>query len=84
MLQDDIDFVISILPDTYTVKESNTKGSINCVSPTGIFKGKDSEDNEHWEYIFKAIKNHFKDRFQEVDHNTCFNHVNFTIYLKKA
>jgi hypothetical protein len=42
----------------------------------------DAEDDEHWEYIFQAIKQHFGERFQEVFHNTCFCHVDFTIYLK--
>ncbi len=28
----------------------------------------DAEDEEHWEYIFKAIKQHFGKRFQEVYH----------------
>lgn len=42
----------------------------------------DAEDDEHWEYIFEAIKQHFGERFQEVSHNTCFCHVDFTIYLK--
>lgn len=42
----------------------------------------DAEDEEHWEYIFQAIKQHFGDRFQEVYHNTCFCHVDFTIYIK--
>lgn len=43
----------------------------------------DAEDEEHWNYIFQAIKKHFGERFQEVFHNTCFCHVDFTIYLKK-
>lgn len=78
----DIQFVKNILPDHYTVKESNIKGSIHCISDIGIKKGIDSEDDEHWNYIMKAIKKHFGKRFQEVDHNTCFCHVDFTIYLK--
>lgn len=44
---------------------------------------KDAEDEEHWEYIFQAIKQHFGERFQEVFHNTCFCHDDFTIYLKQ-
>lgn len=42
----------------------------------------DAEDDEHWGYIFKAIKQHFGERFLEVFHNTCFCHIDFTIYLK--
>ncbi len=44
----------------------------------------DAEDEEHWGYIFEAIKQHFGKRFQEVSHNTCHNHVDFTVYFKKA
>jgi hypothetical protein len=43
----------------------------------------DAEDEEHWEYIFQAIKQHFGERFLEVFHNTCFCHVDFTVYLKQ-
>lgn len=92
LIQDDIQFVKSILPEHYTVQESKKKGSIHCKSPIGIREspymnqstGKmvtDAEDEEHWEYIFKSLKKHFGKRFQEVDHNTCFCHVDFTIYL---
>jgi hypothetical protein len=98
-IQADINFVKTILPDHYEVKESKKKGSIHCKSEIGIRKSPytvhpylleptravtvtDAEDEEHWEYIFKAIKQHFGGRFQEVFHNTCFCHVDFTIYLK--
>lgn len=43
----------------------------------------DHEDEERWLCLFKAIKQHFEDRFREVYHNTCFCHVDFTIYLKQ-
>ncbi len=82
ILLEDIQFVKKILPDTYTVEESKNKGSIHCVSPTGIYKKIDAEDDEHWGYVFKAIESHFAERFQEVFHNVCFNHTDFTIYLK--
>lgn len=81
-VDDDIHFIKSLLPDHYQVIESFTKGSIKCVSSIGIKKNKDSEDEEHWYYIFTAIKQHFKERFQEVFHNVCYCHTNFTIYLK--
>jgi hypothetical protein len=71
-IQDDIDFVRSILPDHYEVKESKKAGSIHCKSPIGI---------EGDAFIYK-VADHFGERFQEVYHNTCFRHVDFTIYLK--
>lgn len=89
----DVKFVISILPFHYTVEESDKRGSIHCVSPQGIRKSPylnqstgatvtDAEDEEHWGYIFGAIKQHFGERFQEVFHNVCLCHTDFTIYLK--
>lgn len=80
----DVQFVQGILPSHYTVKESSKKGSVHCYSKIGIKlpNTKDSEGEEMWEYVFKAIKQHFGDRFQEIYHNTCFCHVDFTIYLK--
>ncbi len=81
-LEKDLEFVRSILPKSYTVKLSNHSGSINCESKVGILHKKDADDDEHWEYITKAIKNHFGNRFLEIDHITSFGHRNFTIYLK--
>lgn len=89
----DINFVKSVLPDHYQVHESRKKGSIHCKSSQGIrlspYLNKstgrivsDAEDEEHWEYITEALKKHFGHRFQEIDHNTCFCHVDFTVYLK--
>lgn len=80
----DIEFVKGILPEHYEVKESKTLGSIYCKSATGIRKGVDAEDEEAWGKIFNAIKLKFGERLQEVFHNTCFCHVDFTIYLKVA
>lgn len=93
---DDIEFVKSILPEHYEVKESKKQGSIHCKSAIGLRKtpynatdsfGKmitvdDAEDEEQWFYVVEAIKARFGDRFQEIDHNTCFCHVDFTIYLR--
>lgn len=94
MIQEDIQFVRSILPSHYVVQESKRKGSVHCKSAIGLRLSPylnaasgnmvtDAEDQEHWRYVFQAIKQHFGSRFQEVDHNTCFCHVDFTIYLKQ-
>ncbi len=88
----DIEFLKTILPIHYTVHESKTAGSIHCKSEIGIRLSPylnpssgnmvdDAEDEEHWGYVFNAIKAHFTDRFQEVFHNTCFCHIDFVIYL---
>lgn len=76
----DIEFVRSILPDHYLVQESSRRGSIHCKSSIGI---DDTPPENHWKAVFGAIKGYFDDRFQEVYHSTCSNHVNFTIYLKR-
>ena len=89
----DIKFMQGILPSHYVVQESARRGSIHCKSRIGIrlppYLNKnagimvdDAEDEEMWSYIMKAIKQNFGERFQEVFHNTCFCHVDFTIYLK--
>jgi hypothetical protein len=81
--QSDIDFVKKILPEHYTVQESKHKGSVHCKSSIGIRHKIDADDVEHWEYIVGAITNHFGKRLLEIDHNTNFCHVDFTIYLKQ-
>jgi hypothetical protein len=80
---EDIKFVRSILPEHYTVKESKHPGSIHCVSKEGIRHKVDADDDEHWDYIVKAIENYFGNRLMEIDHNTNFCHVDFTIYLRQ-
>lgn len=83
MIQQDVEFMKKILPDHYEVRESKTPGSVHCKSRNGIRIGIDGEDDEHWEYIVKGIKQNFGKRFQEVYHNTCSNHIDFTVYLRK-
>ena len=93
MISEDINFVKSVLPSTYEVKESKDKGSVHCISPTGIVKPpylnnstgriiEDAEDDEHWSYILGSFRQHFGERFLEVFHNVCFCHTNFTVYLR--
>lgn len=77
-IEQDILFVRQILPDHYKVREAKSSGSIHCKSSVGI---SDTPPEEVWNHIFRAIKRFFGDRFQEVFHNTCANHVDFTIYL---
>ena len=80
---------IGIRKSPYTVQLQNVdndeRGERTAKGGRALFKTltvTDAEDDEHWEYIFQAIKQHFGERFQEVFHNTCFCHVDFTIYLK--
>lgn len=78
----DIQRVKAILPDHYEVKESKSPNAIHCISKIGIRKDGDAEDDEHWGYIMAAFKKNFGDRFKEVNHNVCFCHTDFVIYLK--
>ena len=80
----DIQRVKAILPDHYEVKESKSPNAIHCKSKTGIRKSIDAEDEEHWNYIMQAFKKYFGNRLSEVYHNTCFCHVDFTIYLRST
>jgi hypothetical protein len=92
-IQSDLSFVRSILPNHYTVQESKKKGSIHCQSEIGIRKSPylnpstgnmvtDAEDDNRWKDVLQSLKSHFGDRFLEVYHNTCFCHVDFTIYIR--
>jgi hypothetical protein len=90
-IQEDIEFAKSILPNHYVVEESKTKDSIHCKSETGFVKPPyedyrglitDAEDEIAWASFKCTTKAYFGNRFQEVYHNTCFCHIDFTIYLK--
>ena len=52
------------------------------MSNVGVSLDKDTEDPEHWEYIMAAIESHFHERFIEIRHFTCHNHLDFVVYLK--
>lgn len=92
-MKEEISFIKHLLPSHYEVYEGTKPGTIHCVSETGLRKlpylnksGKfitDDEDDESFDRFLKSLKIKFKDRFQEVFHNTCFCHVDFTIYLKQ-
>jgi hypothetical protein len=88
----DIAAVKRILPIHYEVKESKAANAIHCKSSIGIRMQPylnsstgnmitDAEDEEHWGYIMQAFRKHFGNRLKEVFHNTCFCHVDFTIFL---
>lgn len=82
-LQQDIDFVKSILPEHYQVKESAHKGSIHCKSREGLRFGNEADDDEHWGYVYGAIKNYFGDNLNELDFNTNAFYQDFTIYISR-
>lgn len=75
----DLSFLDDLLPqyNIQVVKEGN---GIRCRSTTGI---SDENKDREWNTVFVQIKKHFGKRFSEVFHSTCYNHIDFTIYLKK-
>jgi hypothetical protein len=69
----------NILPKHYLVQKSksNLKGSIHCKSL--IDKGLTGKE---WEEFKPKAKKIVGDGFLEFFHNTCINHLDFTIYAK--
>ena len=85
-MNEDIEFMKKILPEDYTVNIYETKKGkhyLRCISTQGIRLNShsDSEDEEHWEYILRAIRHHFGMRFLEVYHNVCSFHLDFEVKL---
>ena len=80
------EFIKSILPSHYTC-ESRENG-VHCWSDKGINDDHNSnveynpEYDDHWGLIVKAIKHKFGDRLMEIYHQTCTNHLRFTVYIK--
>ena len=72
----DVDFMRRVLPDHYTCEPR--ENGVHCHSLIGV----EDNDPEHWEYIFLAIKQQFGDRFMEVYHQTCTDHLKFTVYIR--
>lgn len=70
-----INYIKAVLPNHYEVKESKRKGSVHCKSSIGL------EYGEQWVYFMEGLKQRFPD-FLEVYHNTCHNHIDFTVYFK--
>jgi hypothetical protein len=66
----------SLLPDHYTC-EPRDRG-VHCYSSIGI----DENDPEQWDFTVKAIKQKFGKRFMGIFHQTCHNHVKFTVFIR--
>lgn len=74
-MKEDLEFLKRLLPKHYKC-EPREKG-VHCDSYIGI-----DENDLHWVYIVEAIKQHFKDRFMEIFHQTCTDHLKFTVYFR--
>lgn len=77
--RDDLEFMVRVLPTHYTCVLR--KHGVHCYSEIGIDENEPNE--EHWNFIVDAIKQNFGDRFQEIFHQTCTDHLKFTVYLKR-
>ena len=77
--RDDLEFMMRVLPTHYTCVLR--PHGVHCYSSEGI--PEDKGEDEHWELIVKAIEQNFGDRFQEIFHQTCTDHLKFTVYLKR-
>lgn len=75
-IRNDLQFMQDLLPDHYTCEPR--ENGIHCYSPKGI----DENDPEQWEFTFMAIKQFLGKRFLELYHQTCTNHVKFTVFIK--
>lgn len=77
MMNKETEYMRILLPDHYTCEPR--EDGVHCYSSIGI----DECDPEHWHFVFEAIKQKFGNKFISVYHQTCTNHMKFTVYLKK-
>lgn len=77
-LKKDIETVKKILPSHYKVTASSKPYNVHCVSKKGI----SDADEKTFDRIMDQFRKSFGKRFQEVYHEVCTNHLDFTVYLK--
>jgi hypothetical protein len=79
-IKSDFDFFTYYIPNYYVTHDMSVTNMTKpekwrCRSNKGM-----SESD--FENFFKAVKYRWPGRFLEIDHTTCTNHADFTIYLK--
>jgi len=74
----DLQFMQDLLPDHYTCEPRDN--GIHCHSQIGIADDKGKCD--HFDLIYKAIKQRFNKRFMEIFHQTCTYHKKFTVFIR--
>lgn len=67
------EIIKGLLPEHYYCEE--TKGGINCKSNIGMSEGS-------YVAFIDGIKDIFKKQFQEIFHQVCTDHLQFTVFLK--
>lgn len=75
-LDADIEFITSILPYHYEVRESKKRGNVYCRSNIGI------PEDDLWRLLVDKLKEHFGNRLVEIYHNVCYLHSDFVVYLQ--
>lgn len=75
-IEKDVLFLKELLPTHYEVVPKKHPTRVSCKSKQGIPVEAD------FNRIFESMKFHFLERFMEVDHNVCTNHVDFNVYLR--
>lgn len=77
----DFQFFAEQIPN-YFVTCSHSKGCEiwRCRSNTGM---PDTGNEEKWNAFVKAVHNRWQMSFMEIDHKTCANHSDFSIYLSE-
>jgi hypothetical protein len=76
----DFDFFRKVMPNYFVVNKVSFIGkpeTFRCRSNVGI-----DDNDEQWEFLMKAFRQRWGERFIEVNHTVCNNHTDFTIYLK--
>lgn len=73
-MKEELEYIKRILPSHYTCEQRDN--GVHCYSEKGI------NDDKQWNYILLSFKKKFNDRLMEVYHQTCTNHVKFTVFLK--
>lgn len=66
--------VKNLIPEHYAVELRDN--GLHCHSPKGI-----EENTNEWGNFVSQIKKEFPTQFMEIFHQTCTNHVKFTLFL---
>lgn len=66
-------FVESLLPDHYLVRETIT-GHIECITAEGIY------DHSEWVIFMDYVRTYFGTSLKQVYHHNITDHKNFTVY----
>lgn len=78
-MKNETEIVKNLLPEHYTCEER--ENGVHCYSEKGI---SESNKDEAFDMFMRALRVIFGERLIEVYHQTCTNHIKFTVYLRPA